>query len=304
MKMLKIDPIFRHLELPLNQTEKEALEHDIVEKGHIQTFFTWQGTLLMGFEAFEICKQNDIRYRLRTRKYPSKEVAISEVCKMQLKLSPKNEMMKKFLIGTRFHVEKAIAKAKPHECDGQYCYDSSAMETRERLAREFSISVQTVYKYGVLAETLTEVAEISEELFWMVMNKEVKVSIETLQAIMKLSPTPRNQAFNKLLNGNRVFGEEVRPAIQPKNSSSGERVMGTQSVKEPPKYDPNSELKSLIYTVPTWEGSIMRVMKVANMEAADLETKQKLRLALVSLTGVISNFLYEMEESNNGGVRL
>lgn len=304
MSDIKIEPLFRRLELPLDEEERVVLEKDILERGYSQSFFTWRGFLLMGFDAFEICNQHGIKYKVKPKKYPSKEVAISELCKTHLKLGSDNEMMRKHLIGTRFHAEKSVAKSKSPEFDGMYCYDNSAMRTRERLAREFGVSTQTIYKYGVYAETLNDVAEISEELFWKVMKKEVKVSIETLQAILKLSPTPRNQAIQKLLNGNKVFGETIKPALQPKTRGSGERIMGTQSIKEPPKYDPNAEFKSLIYTVPTWESSIMRVMKVANMADADTETKQKLRMELVSLTGVISNFLYELEGSNNGGIRL
>lgn len=296
---IKILPAFKRLEMPLDKEELDILEEEIVQRGIGQTFFVWHGYLLMNFDAYRICKEHNIDFKVKTKRYPSLNVAISEMCKTQLKLLSDNEMMKKFLIGTRFHVEKELAKQQPLEYDGQYCYDDSAMKTRERLASEYEVCQHTIYKYGTHAETLTAIANISEELFLKIMQRETKVSIETLQAILKLSPSPRNQAIEKLLKGSNSVAEPPKPTHN-YTSSSGDRIMGLQSVKETPKYDPNSELKSLIYTVPTWMSSIARVQKVANMVEASPETKQTLRVQLVSMIGVVCEFLHEMEASSNG----
>jgi len=297
---IKILPAFRRLELPLDSAERAVLEEEILQRGFNQYFFVWHGCLLMNFDAFDICNKHNIKYRIKAKRYPSLEIAVSEVCKMHLKLTVENDMMKKYLIGTRFHVEKELAKQQPQEFDGQFCYDDSAMKTRERLAKEFEVVAHTIYMYGVHAETLSSIADVSEELFLRIMKKEIKVSIETLQAILKLSPTPRQQTIEKLLKGGGNYNDTAKPAPRTNGNNSGERIMGLQSIKEVPKYDPNAELKSLIYTVPTWMSSINRVMKVANMVESDSETKQKLRVELVSMIGVICDFLKEMEDSNNG----
>lgn len=297
MHEVRILPEFKRLEAPLTDDELEKLEDELLTKGCKQPFLTWNNYLLMNFAAFEFCKKHNIDCQIRKKRYPSQEVVISEICKIHLRLTDCSDIMRKYLIGSRFYVEKELAKAQPHEYDSQYSYDDSAMKTRMRLAREFNVSGQTIYKYGIHADTLNRIADLSESLFLKIMKQEIKVSIETLQAILQMSPVPRKQAIERLEKG-QSSAPSTR-IIESRSVTSSERIMGI-TVKETPKYDPNSELKSLIYTVPTWMSSITRVQKVANMLEADPETKQKLRYELLSLTGVISNFLCEMEESNNG----
>ena len=302
MRELKVITEFRRLELPMTAEKEKLLEEEIIVNGYKQPFLYWRDCLLMDFTAYELCKKHHISCTFKRKNYPNIEVAISEVCKRHLKVSVCDEYMRKYLIGCRFHAEKTLAKNQPHFSDAQYTYDDSAMKTRERLAKEFKLSQHTIYKYGTQAETLNAISEQAPSLFFRLLTEEIKVSIDTLQAILKMSSLPRKKALESLLNGKGTSAEKRKNIVsRPNIGNTGDRIIGTQtSIKETPKYDPNAELKSLIYTVPTWNGSLTRVRNVANMIEADLSTKQQLRKELITTISIISEFLFEMEESNNG----
>lgn len=301
MMELKVITEFKRLELPMTADKEKLLEEEIMVNGYKQPFLYWHDYLLMDFTAYELCKKYQVNCTFKSKNYPNMEVAISEICKRHLKLGVCDEYMRKYLIGCRFHAEKTLAKNQPYFSDAQYIYDDSAMKTRERLAKEFKISQHTIYKYGTLAETLNAISEQAPALFFRILNGEIKVSTDTLQAILKMSSLPRKKVLESLLCVKGISVESRRNIVQRQNIGGGERIIGTQtSIKETPKYDPNAEFKSLIYTVPTWNGSLTRVRKVANMVEADLATKQQLRKELITTISIISEFLFEMEESNNG----
>lgn len=56
------------------------------------------------------------------------------------------------------------------------------------------------------------------------------------------------------------------------------------SVKDMPEYDPDAELVGLTLTIPSWEGSIERVIKTANLKKASRKAKDEL---LDSLNGLL-----------------
>ena len=188
---------------------------------------------------------------------------------------------------------------KPKFSDSQYSYDNSASKTRERLAKEYGVNSQTIYKYGIYTDILNQIDTESHELFLKVLRDEIRVSIDTLQAVLKMSSMPRRKAIDTLLSGKK---QKTSPAVSTVSTKpeTKERVIVEQTIKGIPVYNPDSELKSLFYTIPTWYGSLLRVKKSANFRAATVETKHRLRRELIATINIMSDFLYEMEESENG----
>lgn len=307
MRLDKIQclPVFRRLELPLGKNDAKSLENEIIAHGYNQPFLCWNNYLLFDFDVFDICKKYKIKCSIKKKEYPNLEVAISEICKERLVSDCRNECLREYLIGSRFIAEKELAKKQPQISDSHYTYDNSATQTRAKLAKEYGVSEQTIYKYVLYAETLNNIADLSKALFFRIVSEDIKVSRETLHAILKMSDLPRKKAIDKLLSGTIASGskkENSRGSINAKSSlpDNNENVFISETIKGIPKYDPNSELKSLIYTVPTWNSSLNRVKRVAHMSEANSDTKNRLRKELINTISVISDFLYEMEESSDG----
>ena len=55
------------------------------------------------------------------------------------------------------------------------------------------------------------------------------------------------------------------------------------SIKDMPVYDPDAELISLVFTIPSWRRSIARVQEVADVDRASREARLRLIEALMLL---------------------
>ncbi len=55
------------------------------------------------------------------------------------------------------------------------------------------------------------------------------------------------------------------------------------SIKDMPVYDPDAEMISLVFTIPSWRRSIARVQEVADVDRASPEARLRLIEALMLL---------------------
>ena len=57
----------------------------------------------------------------------------------------------------------------------------------------------------------------------------------------------------------------------------------TVGIKEMPAFDPDMELRGLLFTVPSWIAAIARAEKNTDMEQATMQTKEQLSATLCQL---------------------
>lgn len=306
---LKINPEFRKLELPYDTKTREKYEKIIQEKGWDKPLLVWSGVLLKDFDIYEICHKYQIPFYIKKVGYPNKLIAISEMCKLQHQHPALNETIKKYIIGKRFLVEKELGKKQENKIYKsrpsyvpKYVYQSTIMSLRHALSEEYHISHQTVYKYSVFTNALDIIASQSMEVFLKIIKEQVKISIDAVECIGNLPVISRDIAINRLQsrdvdyfakNESKVTQAGIEKYIKKLQKNNSVPV----SLKETPKFDPDSELKSLIFTVPSWTGSIMRARRFTNIAAVSKETKLKVRKELLVLVNTITELLYELEEN-------
>lgn len=63
-----------------------------------------------------------------------------------------------------------------------------------------------------------------------------------------------------------------------------------------PKHDPDAELISLVYTIPSWIGSIDRVLSIFKEKNVSDNAKNKLKTKLYDLDFSITTMLLALEE--------
>ena len=62
-----------------------------------------------------------------------------------------------------------------------------------------------------------------------------------------------------------------------------------------PKYDPDAEIVSLSFTIPSWIGSIDRVLSKVKFETTSEQARQKLKSELNNLNFAVDTMLLAME---------
>ena len=74
------------------------------------------------------------------------------------------------------------------------------------------------------------------------------------------------------------------------------RIITYNKIKEMPEYDPNAELVSLSFTIPSWIESLDRVLSLSKYKTATKDVKNKVKKELHNLEFSIGTMLLALEE--------
>ena len=300
---LKIDDEFKNLIPPLSSEERKQLEENIVQDGCREPISVWNKSILDGHNRYEICTRRQIPFRITYIFMKSREEAIAWICANQLGRRNITDEARRYLIGKRYEMSKIIGA---HNAAGtnQYTrkevkpkmlvepdFDSTARSASERLGKEYRLSHATIDKYGIYAHAIDSLARIEPSLPPKILSGQVKISQSDLVEMARLSPTDIQQINTYVLqqsHDNLSFSDmrKLVPLKQKKSLQSSQPT-SSGSVKDMPDYDPDVEILSLVFTIPSWISSIDRVRSSPSVKEVSGEVRRKLEGRLASLKSAI-----------------
>ena len=158
LRTLRIDEGFKTLLAPLTQKEFEQLEENILAEGCREPLAIWKGTIVDGHNRYRICHKHKIPFLIHTMNFSCRAEAVVWICSNQLGRRNISEETKKYLIGKKYESEKVLGV---HNANGnnQHTYvDTPAVPSQNKTAHEmgkqYNISHNTVYKYGIYSKAL------------------------------------------------------------------------------------------------------------------------------------------------------
>jgi len=322
---LKLNSEFQFLVHPHSLSETLEIENTLRNQGCTAHLKVWNGTLLYHYEHYEICTRYNIPFRIEKLKVKHYEEAVAWLCKKQLERTDLPEEMRKYLVGKRYLMEKVLGAHKYANIkqtnrrkgrnlivtDESRPYDETATQTRERLGAEYHMSHATVRKYGIFAQNIDVIRESCPEFVRQVLIGKVRIAHEHLDAIVHLPPSEIKIATESFLSddsGKKSYSHARE--ILSKNSVSietkatrGPRPLipaslpsTTGAIKNMPEYDPDAEISSLTYTVPSWVSSINRVRNVSDLSKVSGIAKSRLKKELINLKVTVDIMLNAMKE--------
>ncbi len=295
---LRCNSEFRRLCLPMSQQEYENLERELLFCGDTVVIKTWGSAVLYDFEKYEICKKHNIPYTASQVHSRNSVEALLWLCKNQLDKPELPYEMRRYLIGKHYLFEKMLgahdaaayrssneARGKPRKNEPRY--EDCSCRICERLGKEYNIAGGTVWKYGLFAEALDIVYDISEDFAVGIMKGTIKISQENVILISQKNKNEIMDIANSLLiekatlssfAGSRKLMGQVLPTDIEEIA-----VMQSVSIKDMPEYDPDAEAASLTLTIPSWISSMKRVLNASDMTKVSLYAKNRLRNELEKL---------------------
>lgn len=288
---LIIDADFRELIRPLHTKEYLQLEENILADGCRDPIVTWKGIIVDGHNRYEICKRHGLLFSTVEKDFDSRESAAVWICLNQLGRRNISEETRKYLIGMQYENEKVINARRNAKGINQYSHKEEPARQRgkppsaelktytmDRVAVDHHVSRGTVQKYARYANALETIRKKDPKLFPKILSGRYKISHENLVQL-SLLPTAEIKKIEKRLDssaaafvqykGTRTELEKVADVAVPEPQFS-------TCVKDMPEYDPDAEIVGLTLTIPSWEGSIERVIRTANLEKASDKAKNEL----------------------------
>lgn len=312
---LRVHPDLCFLVAPLSEQVHTELKGRLLQNGCSTPIRVWENTVLVDYEAFEICKAHGIPMTVSHVRLGSMEEATAWVCKNQLLRKDIPEKMRQYLIGKRFLVEKALgaheaAKGRRSAASKMTTtvivdnnpYDATATKTCERLGLEYHISFVTVRKYGIFAGILDYIRSKEPALANKILSGKIRISHEHLVEISQLTPAEFNRMTRYFLKttDRRPTYIKFRATLEEnhRKESAVTTAPLTGTIKDMPIYDPDGEVCSLALTIPSWIGSINRTQSVSDFtkvsESAGAKLIYELDRLVYTVEGIRATLVKEV----------
>lgn len=304
---LKTDPDFIFLIQPPSQKYIEHLEEYIVDNGCPDYITIWDDVILDGHIRYEICKEWSIPFRVKSVELDNRNLAISFICRMQMKRTDLTTEYQRYLIGKLFISEclyaKVLSSNKQTNDNGIYRTTDIAV----RLGTEYNMSYGTINKFYRYAKAIDKIAEKSPELARRILMDKIKMSQENAILLSTVSDVETKYLNDYLSEKNidHILNSDIWSIISlrsihkasPKKKKLQEADI--PKIRKTPKYDPEASLASLKYTSTSWVDSINRAIEKTEFEKVSVETKNILITNLENLTKSINKILALLKEDYN-----
>lgn len=310
---LEIDDQFKLLIPPLSSEEREQLEQNIAQDGCREPLCVWNSIILDGHNRYEICTRLGIPFTVVHVFLKTRDDAIAWICANQLGRRNISERIRRYLIGKRYEAEKNTGAFNPSGMNQhgkkelRYQNDTGPHSiepvgrTRERLADEYHVSEPTVARYGHYTKAIDNLAKIDPQLSGKILSGKIKMTHGDVLALSSLSPFDVKCITSQLSDDEEEAIRSIKSRQAMKPNRPVERklpiISPVVSIKEPPVYDPDAAVGSLILTIPSWINAIERAAMEADYASITPAAHLNLRRALRELTGTAQAMADIMEET-------
>ena len=179
---------------------------------------------------------------------------------------------------------------------------SGASIAAKKISEECNVAMATVYKYSAYSSALDIIDEKVPDFVKRVRSGQLWISQANIIELSGLSKEQLLSLNNYLLaekiehlsyhdmKRELLWNNYAKPMLRKESSVS------IPSIRNLPQFDPDAEIASLTLTIPSWNSSIERVLKVSDFKIASDTAKYKLKYQLMCLISTTNNILKKLEE--------
>ena len=305
---LKIDPEFKSLMHPLSEKEFLSLRESLLDGKAAYSIAAWNDYLVDGYERYMICRQENLPYHVHRIGFSNREHVITWICREQLKNENLPIERFRYLIGKRYETERIVRKFSNSEANSQIIHNklqnTNSYQTALKLGKEYSLSHNTVYKYGVYSRMVDIIMEKDGDLAQKILSGKLRISHENIIELSRL-PQENIKRLNKSLSKDGIEhivisdilrGFQLKRVVEPRTKTIPQEEI---PIKQMPQFDPNAAPSSLAYTMPSWEGTIKRIQNETDFQIVSEDVKNKLAFQIRQLRNTLDTLSKKMEDNSN-----
>ncbi len=311
---------FAFLIQPRPEAYTDELAEDIVDHGCTVPIEVWENYIIDGHLRYEICRKWEVPFQVNTLSFRTENEALSYLCEQQLKRNDLTREYQRYLLGRQFRSDMETAACRymeehPEQELNSYGQVSQKYvkkyEVAEKIGVKHNLCSTTIIKYDVYARSLDEIRSLDAEVALKILSGELRVSHENMIELARL-PREDIRGLKQLLTEtgiDRIGYSQLRhelqwkriPTGQPSSRTVRQRKKDSEAkIKQMPVHDPNAELSSLGYTVPSWIKIINRSIELTDFPSTSKAARSSLKPPLVNLARKIDKLLELLEENYNG----
>lgn len=305
---LIVDPEFERMCPPPKGRNFHDIENMIIEHGCPRPIQVWHKIILTDFVYYQICQNWGIEFEIEEMTFTSRYDAIYYAAIHHVNNNTLSDVYHRYIIGKSYHAVKKILhevnknlRSNPFPAE---IMDESKSKVpankRNRssiiVSNTFEVSQITASEYGRYSAALDAIFEKAPEIAIDILSLNYKLSIENTISISKLSREEILVAYDHAKNldnftliqtGDRKKYNSDKKTPSPAPVKKRGRKTANPEIKQMPKYDPDAELSSLYFTVPSWISSLQRTINVTDFSSTSLHARWKLEQKLKELSNTI-----------------
>lgn len=310
-----IDKEFKNLIPPLRNEEYINLEESLLSEGCREPITLWNDTIVDGHNRYEICTRLNIPFRIVHKGFSSRAEAVSWICLNQLCRRNISEEAFRYLVGKRYDAEKQLAQRKnaaginqysPHHQDNSPSIATPQRRTSAQIGRQYHLNRTTVENYGRLSRSLDKIEKKSPGILPVILSGACKISQGNINAIAELPEEDiheiSEQLHARIASRSHVTLKESSKAIltfKEAEKKETHPVLMT-GIKTMPAYDPDSKLKEMLLTIPSWKNELDKLNEKDSFSVFSIEIMHKFFKVLCELQSSISSLQMTIKEYDHG----
>lgn len=309
---LKTHKVLSDLIQPVSDREYEDLELSLIEYGCKEPIIVWNNFILDGHKRYKICAEYNIPFSILVARLALLPEAVSFVCENQLKRKDLKYERYKYLIGKWAQAQKELGRREAKHSQQTEKPISAQSASRRRcleIAGNLHLALGTVNKYRYFQEAVDKIGGFAPELGRRIISGQVRISHDNTLKLSEHNPDDLKRLERAVIDENLTYlnRDTIRHEIALFACSHHLREYagkkdpdGVQAqIKKMPKYDPDAEISSLAFTVPSWCNVIFRTRTTANLEMASQAAKKRLAEQLLLLKSQVDLLLSNLKEPIN-----
>lgn len=305
---LTIDPEFERMGIPVDEKILRRLEDNIKHDGATKPVTVWKGVIIDGHKRYRICQKYGIPFKIKEEHIDDRNAVVEWICVKNLLRCDLNGEYRKYFLGKRFMARFAAANGYESDKDLEYSkkFPVSKCQIAEEIGEEYGLSRIIILKYARYTIAIDSLFSREAIIAEMILSGEIKICSENVIEIAKMSSAELRMIKNYIIEkkGQRFSLPSIRHELRLNRVCpiAPEKLKSPQTqpeIKNMPKYDPDAELANLIYTIPSWNSSIERVINIANFVGASGKARKKLLGQLTILSDTIDQISSCIEEAEN-----
>jgi len=305
---LIVDPEFERMCQPSKGRNLQDIETLIVENGCPHPIQVWHKIILTDFIYYQICQDWGIEFEIEEMSFTSRYDAIYYAAIHHINNNTLSDVYHRYIIGKSYHAVKKILhdtnkKLRSNPFPAEILDESKSripINKRNKssiiVGNTFNISPMTAYEYGRYSLALDVIYDKAPEIAIDILSLNYKLSIDNTISISKLSRDEIIVAYDHAKNldnftliqtGEKKKYPSEKKIPSPEPVKKRGRKTANPEIKQMPKYDPDAELSSLYFTVPSWISSLQRTINVTDFSSTSLHARWKLEQKLKELSNTI-----------------
>lgn len=299
---IETDRDFIRLCIPASDDDTERLELSLLRQGCLEPIITWNGIILDGHKRYRICSYEGIDFEITEMNFNSREEAVVWICRQRISKLQKHTLMYRYIVGKWYLNQRIIDRESRKQLYLSMGIDEELSEdlklqlyTSLNIGKELQISKCTVSRNGPFAEALDTIADAVPSLYQALITGKIHFQKKEILEMGKMDERQLEVIKRKKLDKDDRMRQKNVGKIRLKKEIGSEESRDEKQlivgIKEMPAFDPDMELRGLLFTVPSWISAIARAEQNTNMNIATQNTKEQLSAILRRLEEQIRSIL-------------